>query len=660
MQVHLTIFLILCMASSGLSLSTNLIILSTSFNVMNYGAVGDGSTDDSQGAQCNVPAALSFNRCNGLRLSGLTHINSPRSHITITKSNGAIISNLRIIAPETSPNTDGIDISSSSQVQIRNCIIGTGDDCIAIGGGSSNINITGVTCGPGHGISIGALGQAGYDRVEEIHVRNCTFKGTMNGVRIKTWQGGNGYARKISFEKIKFIAAGNPIFIDQFYCPSQVNCQNKTSAIKLSDISYTGIIGTSTVDNVINLSCSQSVGCTNIVLDHVYITSTTPGNRVYANCFDAHGRASHTRPADYLTVFLILCMASSGLSTTTNLVSSTSSFDVMNYGAVGDGTTDDSQVSGNIVAPNEKSAWTGYHINRWLTFSNINGLIINGRGQIDGKGSAWWPQPCLENVQYDTICKGPTCKGPTALTFNRCNGLRLDGLTHINSPRSHIVLTNCNSSIISNLHIIAPETSPNTDGIDIYGSTNIQIRNCNIGTGDDCIAICGGSSNVDIAGVICGPGHGISIGALGHGGYDAVENIKVRNCTLRGTTNGVRIKSWQGGNGYARKISFEKINFIAASNPIIIDQFYCPPGVDCQNKTSAIKLSDISYTAISGTSTSDKVIDLSCSQSVGCTNIVLDHVYITPTVQGKRIYANCFNAHGRASHTKPAVKCLLQ
>jgi len=28
----------------------------------------------------------------------------------------------------------------------------SGDDCIAINSGSSNINITGINCGPGHGI----------------------------------------------------------------------------------------------------------------------------------------------------------------------------------------------------------------------------------------------------------------------------------------------------------------------------------------------------------------------------------------------------------------------------------------------------------------------------------------------------------------------------
>ncbi|KAL6996552.1 endo-polygalacturonase [Sarracenia purpurea var. burkii] len=151
-----------------------------------------------------------------------------------------------------------------------------------------------------------------------------------------------------------------------------------------------------------------------------------------------------------------------------------------------------------------------------------------------------------------------------------------------------------------------------------------------------------------------------NIGSLGHGGYDTVEDVHVSSCTFKGTVNGVRIKTWQGGSGYARNISFEKIKLIAVDNPIIIDQFYCPTGVGCQNKTSAIKLSDITYSAIMGTSTAEQVINLKCSQSVGCTNIVLNRVYISSTTPGKRVYAACYNAHGRATNTKPAVKCLLK
>lgn len=57
-----------------------------------------------------------------------------------------------IKAPENSPNTDGIHIQQSKGIEIIGASIQTGDDCISMGVGSSNIYIENVHCGPGHGI----------------------------------------------------------------------------------------------------------------------------------------------------------------------------------------------------------------------------------------------------------------------------------------------------------------------------------------------------------------------------------------------------------------------------------------------------------------------------------------------------------------------------
>jgi len=69
---------------------------------------------------------LKFRSCNNLRLSGLTHLDSPMAHIHISECNYVTISSLRINAPESSPNTDGIDVGASSNVVIQDCIIATG------------------------------------------------------------------------------------------------------------------------------------------------------------------------------------------------------------------------------------------------------------------------------------------------------------------------------------------------------------------------------------------------------------------------------------------------------------------------------------------------------------------------------------------------------
>ncbi|KAI3455334.1 hypothetical protein Pfo_011997 [Paulownia fortunei] len=241
--------------------------------------------------------AMRFSHCNNLQVRGLKHINSQKNHVSINECNEATISNLDMTAPPRSPNTDGIDISVSTNLHIHDCVMATGDDCIAINGGTSNVNISKIACGPGHGISIGSLGKKGrYEEVEAISITDCTFNRTQNGVRIKTWQGGSGFARNITFSNIKFIAANNPVIIDQYYCPHK-KCSNKTSSVKVSDVTYSGLHGTSICKNAtINFSCSQTVPCTNIILDDVDIKSAYPHDSTSAHCINAHGIAHTLNP----------------------------------------------------------------------------------------------------------------------------------------------------------------------------------------------------------------------------------------------------------------------------------------------------------------------------------------------------------------------------
>ncbi|PON38062.1 Glycoside hydrolase [Parasponia andersonii] len=182
--------------------------------------------------------ALGFHHCDTLQLKGFTSKDSPNKHITIQSCHGVTISKVHIRAPRDSPNTDGIMISGSSQINIYESVIGTGDDCIAIKGGSSNINITHVACGPGHGISIGSLGVwKGTNTVEDVHVRNCNFTRTTNGARIKTFNGGIGYAKAISFEDITLVASKNPIIIDQQYSKFLGNDDPKGESAQKSEAS---------------------------------------------------------------------------------------------------------------------------------------------------------------------------------------------------------------------------------------------------------------------------------------------------------------------------------------------------------------------------------------------------------------------------------------
>ncbi|KAF8035858.1 hypothetical protein BT93_C1778 [Corymbia citriodora subsp. variegata] len=307
------------------------------------------------------------------------------------------------------------------------------------------------------------------------------------------------------------------------------------------------------------------------------------------------------------------------------------------------------QIDGTLIAPSSLSAWKGCQSGKWLFFRHVANLNVKGSGQIDGQGSLWWGGGKGSDGCEDR---------PTALAFSNCNNFVLSGLHHINSPRNHISINGCDGGTISNLQIIAPGTSPNTDAIDISSTSHLDIHDLNIQTGDDCIAINGGTSNINITRVFCGPGHGISVGSLGkNGAHETVEEIQVQHCTFNGTTNGARIKTWQGGSGYAKNIVYDQITLSTVKNPIIIDQFY-DPGLAQENEASSVVVSDVRFTGFRGTSASDEAITLSCS-SVGCSDIKLDNIQITSSTPGKGVTASCKNAHGSATLTTPPVSCLL-
>ncbi|CAK7353656.1 unnamed protein product, partial [Dovyalis caffra] len=363
-----------------------------------------------------------------------------------------------------------------------------------------------------------------------------------------------------------------------------------------------------------------------------------------------------------LATFFIFCIAASNIG----FGDAQKPFNVLDFGAVGDGRTDDSQafikawealcgasggtatlvipigytfllkpvkfegpcksntvhiqVAGNIVAPRTVAAWSSCGTLCWLCFYSVNGLILDGSGQIDGQGSEWWK---------------------AALYFHDCNNLQLNGLNVINSPRNHVNLNGCKGVFVSGLKITAPGDSPNTDGIDMTDSSLVNVVDSTIGTGDDCIAVNGGCSSINITHVNCGPGHGISIGSLGqNGATDQVEEVHVRN--------------W--GSGYARRITFEQITLNAVGNPIIIDQHYCD-GKRCPEKAKAVAVSDVTFTGVRGTSSDVQAITLDCA-GIGCSNIRMSQVTITSSVAGKQTTAVCSNAHGTSSSTTPAVPCL--
>ncbi|XP_058750100.1 polygalacturonase-like [Vicia villosa] len=293
---------------------------------------------------------------------------------------------------------------------------------------------------------------------------------------------------------------------------------------------------------------------------------------------------------------------------------------------------------GTIEAWPQLSAYTDRQ--HWIVFDSVTNFSVEGGGTFNGNGKKWWKNSCKYN-NYLTCNDEPR---PHAVTFYGCKNLRVENLRFKDPQKMHVSFERCFNVFVSNLVMRAPQNSPNTDGIHVTETKNIDITDCDIGTGDDCISIISGSKNVQATNITCGPGHGISIGSLGRDNTEAeVSNVVVKRATLIGTKNGVRIKTWQGGSGYARNIKFMDIEMQNVTNPIIIDQSYCDQTKPCKEQNKGVRLSRVLYQNIRGTSASEVAITFECSKIVPCREIYLQDVILEQEEGSGGTIATCKN-----------------
>ncbi|KAK7821551.1 polygalacturonase [Quercus suber] len=246
------------------------------------------------------------------------------------------------------------------------------------------------------------------------------------------------------------------------------------------------------------------------------------------------------------------------------------------------------RIAGTLVAPADYRVLG--NTGNWLLFEHVDGVTISG-GILDGQGIGLW------------ACKasGNSCpSGATALEFSNSNNIVVHALTSLNSQMFHIVVNGCHNVKMQGIRVIAAGNSPNTDGIHVQLSSSVTILNSKIGTGDDCISIGPGTTNLGIENVACGPGHGI-----------------------------------RSSNGFARNILFQHAVMTNVQNPIAIDQNYCP------GQVSGVKISDVTYQDIHGHQ----------QQSPGnpCSRVRLENVKLT--YKNQVAQASCSHAVGTSAES---------
>ncbi|HET7626586.1 MAG TPA: glycosyl hydrolase family 28 protein [Verrucomicrobiae bacterium] len=200
----------------------------------------------------------------------------------------------------------------------------------------------------------------------------------------------------------------------------------------------------------------------------------------------------------------------------------------------------------------------------FISANRLHDVELSGGGIIDGQGAAWWSAYKSSGISRPKAMFAPS----------GCLRVLVQDITFQNPPNTHISFrSTCGNVTVRGITIATADGTPNTDGIDL-SATNCVIRDSSIRCGDDNIAISDSHNfvkDVLVTNCFCGTGHGISIGSYTHGG---VSNLIVTDCAFSGTGNGIRLKCQRGRGGLVQNLFYSNLRMTNVDWPLLIYSYY--------------------------------------------------------------------------------------
>jgi polygalacturonase len=169
------------------------------------------------------PNLIGLRNCRNVLIRDVQLKNSPMWTVRPIFCNNVTVDRVSICNPADSPNTDGINPDSCSNVHISNCHIDVGDDCITIKSGKENEpgrkgkpceNITVTNCTMIHGHGGVVIGSETAGGIKNVTITNCVFQDTDRGLRFKSLRGRGGVIEDVRM---------NNIIMENVLCPFVVN-----------------------------------------------------------------------------------------------------------------------------------------------------------------------------------------------------------------------------------------------------------------------------------------------------------------------------------------------------------------------------------------------------------------------------------------------------
>ncbi|XP_077233147.1 putative polygalacturonase [Tasmannia lanceolata] len=284
-------------------------------NLTDVVITGDNGTIDGQGAmwwQKFRNKELNYTRgylieimfSDQILISNLTLVNSPNWNVHPVYSSNVIVKGITILAPVKSPNTDGINPDSCTNVRIEDCYIVSGDDCIAIKSGwdeygiafgmpTRHVIIRRLTCiSPSSAVI--ALGSEMSGGIQDVRAEDITAINSESGVRIKTSIGRGGFVKDIYAKGFKMYTMKYVFWMTGNY-GDHPDANWDPKAIPVIDrISYSDM----TAENVTmagRLLGIQTAPFTGICISNVAIQMAN-ATKLAWNCSDIQGVSSFVSP----------------------------------------------------------------------------------------------------------------------------------------------------------------------------------------------------------------------------------------------------------------------------------------------------------------------------------------------------------------------------
>jgi polygalacturonase len=311
---------------------------------------------------------------------------------------------------------------------------------------------------------------------------------------------------------------------------------------------------------------------------------------------------------------IVTALAVTGCTTTKPAAHA--SFNVRDFGAVGDGTNKDTITfqkaldtcavngGGEVIVPAGNYLIGSVQMGNGTVLRLETNSVIIGSGDtndypnMDIRWEGRW-QPGRRALIYAADVDHTGIIGPGRIEGNRamaapqnprgavilepisCNDVRWEGFTVTQGGNWATHPTYCSDVVIKNVSIVGDR-----DGIDVDSCKNVRIEGCDINTGDDCISLKSGrgldgarigKATEDVLISNCAL-HGRRFAGLGIGSETSggIRNVRIEHCKMACRTFGIYIKTRIGRAGVIENISgddldilsggFLKINLTSAGN----------------------------------------------------------------------------------------------